>query len=153
MYVDMDEILTSSNASVVQWALQVHGRLQTMHICGWINTFHQMMFHSRLHLFSVFRTLVFPYIFLFLLSSVKFQLEDDKEVGCFLVFMLVQYDFRRNRENWCVCVCVRVCLQNRNRRSSGSIQMCNEKVSKWVNHHSTHMNMTLGFSFIASLQE
>lgn len=39
------------------------GRLWTIHVCRRINRFHQMMFHDRLHLSSVFRTLGFPPIF------------------------------------------------------------------------------------------
>lgn len=70
------------------------------------------------------------------LSSGKFQ-QASKEVGGFSAFMLVQYDFGRNKQRklMCVCVCARVCIcVHRNKRSSGSRWVCNKQVSKWRNH-------------------
>lgn len=44
------------------------------------------------------------------LSSGKFQ-QASKEVGGFSAFMLVQYDFGRNKQRklMCVCVCAHEC--------------------------------------------
>lgn len=42
------------------------------------------------------------------LSSGKFQ-QAGKEVGSFTAFMLVQYDFGRNKQRKLICVCAHEC--------------------------------------------